>query len=95
MALWKVGCKPALVAEGARVLGVSGLHTSRTANAETWSIPERLQSIPTDKDPSFFNMVEYYFHKACVLAEPKLMNSLRRMRIDEEAKRKKVRFLDF
>ncbi|TRY68326.1 hypothetical protein TCAL_03805 [Tigriopus californicus] len=56
-----------------------------------WEIPERLREIPEAENPNFFNMVEYYFHKACLLAEPKLMDSLHRMRnVNEEDKRKKV-----
>ncbi len=40
----------------------------------TWTIPERLQQIPESEDPNFFNMVEYYFHKACILAEDNLVS---------------------
>jgi glutamate dehydrogenase (NAD(P)+) len=53
-------------------------------------MPERLRGIPEAENPSFFNMVEYFFHKACVTAEPKLMTLLRRMRINDEEKQKKV-----
>jgi len=35
-------------------------------------------------------MVEYYFHKACILGEPRFMDLMKRMRISEEEKRKKV-----
>merc|ERR1711863_223498 len=74
-----------------RMLGATAsLHTSSTKNHETWAIPERLQGIPTADDPSFFNMVEYYFHKACILGEPQFMNLMKRMRISEDEKRKKV-----
>ena len=38
----------------------------------------RLQHIPTAERPSFFNMVEYYFHRACVVAEPSLFDMLHR-----------------
>ena len=40
----------------------------------------RLQHIPTAERPSFFNMVEYYFHRACVVAEPSLFDMLHRYR---------------
>ena len=75
-----------------RMLGATAsLHTSSSKlDHATWSIPERLQGIPTADDPSFFNMVEYYFHKACILGEPQFMNLMKRMRISEEEKRKKV-----
>ena len=39
-----------------------------------WAIPERLAHIPDAEDPNFFNMVEYYYHKACVIAEDKLVS---------------------
>ena len=69
----------------------ANLHTSSVkCDLETWKIPERLQSIPTASDPSFFNMVEYYFHKACILGEPRFMDLMERMRISDEEKRKKV-----
>lgn len=56
-----------------------------------WQVPERLQGIPEAEDPNFFNMVEFYFHKACVLAEDNLMGTLHRLRgVDEIDKRKKV-----
>merc|ERR1719328_482906 len=44
----------------------------------------------TAKNPSYFNMVEYYFNKACVIGEDRFMEKLKRMRISEEEKRKKV-----
>jgi len=70
----------------------SSLHTSAQSNSATekWKIPERLLGIPNADDPQFFNMVEYYFHKACVLAEERLVGQLSKMRITEEDKRKKV-----
>ena len=45
-----------------------------------WEIPKRLEGIPDAENPNFFNMVEYYFHKACVLAEDQLLASLHRWR---------------
>merc|ERR1712018_54119 len=68
----------------------ASLHTSSRRDNETWAIPERLQGIPTADDPSFFNMVEYYFHKACILGEPQFMELMKTMRISDEEKRKKV-----
>ena len=63
-----------------RILGGS-LHTTSKNNSDTWEIPERLHGIPTADHPSFFNMVEYYFHKACIVAEPSLMDMLHRLDI--------------
>ena len=54
-------------------LSARGLHTCQQLNAETWKIPERLADIPNAENPPFFNMVEYYFHRACVVAEERLM----------------------
>ena len=52
---------------------VAGLHTSQQLNSARWKIPERLADIPEAENPQFFNMVEYYFHRACVVAEERLM----------------------
>jgi len=75
-------------------VATQGLHTTSSQNNPTgldkWKIPERLVDIPTADDPQFFNMVEYYFHKACVLAEERLIGQLSKMRISEEDKRHKV-----
>lgn len=39
-------------------------------------VPERLRHIPDADDPNFFEMVEYFYHRACQLAEPKLVEDL-------------------
>ncbi|ODM91626.1 Glutamate dehydrogenase, mitochondrial [Orchesella cincta] len=39
-------------------------------------IPERLSHIPDADDPNFFQMVEYFYHRACMLAEPRLVEDL-------------------
>ena len=54
---------------------VAGLHTSQQLNSDSmrWKIPERLADIPDAENPLYFNMVEYYFHRACVVAEERLM----------------------
>jgi len=55
------------------------------------SIPERLQGIPEAQDPGFFEMVEYFFHKSCVLAEDKLIDvDMKNMRASREEKQKKA-----
>ena len=43
----------------------------RAASGYGHQIPERLQHIPTADDPLFFDMVEYFFHRACMVAENK------------------------
>ena len=50
--------------------------SSQTLNDIRWTIPERLAHVPEAEDPNFFNMVEYFYHKACVLAEDKLVSDL-------------------
>ena len=52
---------------------IAGLHTCQQLNSARWKIPERLEDIPEAENPLFFNMVEYYFHRACVVAEERLM----------------------
>lgn len=39
-------------------------------------IPDRLKDMPTNPNPKFFDMVEYFFHKACVVVEDKLVEDL-------------------
>merc|ERR1719213_937876 len=48
-------------------------------------MPERLQHIPDAADPGFFEMVEYFFHKACILAE-----DMKMVRASREEKVKKA-----
>ena len=52
------------------------LSQNNPTGLDKWKIPERLVDIPTADDPQFFNMVEYYFHKACVLAEERLIGQV-------------------
>merc|ERR1719402_567194 len=67
----------------------AGLHTS-TSKLGSWEIPERLRGIPTADNPGFFEMVEYYFHKACVVVEDSLIDdNMKSMRISREQKIKK------
>merc|ERR550519_46518 len=65
-----------LLEQAGRTLAVqqpADLHTS-TPNAGSLTIPERLVPIPEAEDPGFFEMVEYFFHKACVLSEDTLID---------------------
>ncbi|CAH0553192.1 unnamed protein product [Brassicogethes aeneus] len=43
-------------------------------------IPERLKDMATNPNPRFFDMVEYFFHKACVLVEDKLVEDLAKVK---------------
>lgn len=40
-------------------------------------IPDRLKDIPTHPNPKFFDMVEYFFHRACMIVEDKLVEDLK------------------
>lgn len=51
-------------------------------------IPDRLADVPTAKDPRFSNMVEYFFHRGCQIAEPKLVASVKGG--SEEERKKKA-----
>ena len=56
-----------------------------------WTIPDRLKDVPEAKNPSFFNMVEYYFHKACTISEDSLYEYYHKSkRMTDEDKRKKI-----
>merc|ERR1711971_421406 len=66
------------------------LHTS-TAALGSLQIPDRLQHVVDAQDPGFFESVEYFFHKACVKAEDKLIDvDMKNMRASREEKQKKA-----
>ena len=69
----------------------AGLHSSLAVQG-TWTIPDRLQHVPTALDPGFFEMVEYFFHKACVVVEDTLIDEhMKNQRIPMEDKVMKCR----
>jgi len=66
------------------------LHTSSPVQG-VLTMPERLEHIPEAADPGFFEMVEYFFHKACILAEDKLIDEdMKMVRSTREEKVKKA-----
>eukprot|EP00088_Acartia_fossae_P007404 TRINITY_DN1347_c0_g1_i10.p1 TRINITY_DN1347_c0_g1~~TRINITY_DN1347_c0_g1_i10.p1 ORF type:complete len:556 (-),score=215.18 TRINITY_DN1347_c0_g1_i10:658-2325(-) len=66
------------------------LHTSAPV-AGTLTIPDRLTHIPEAEDPGFFEMVEYFFHKSCVLIEDRLVDvNMKNVRASREDKMKKA-----
>merc|ERR1719389_94056 len=66
------------------------LHTS-SACSGSLQIPDRLKDIPTAADPGFFEMVEYFFHKATILAEDNLIDEeMKTVRATREEKLKKA-----
>ncbi|XP_014212995.1 glutamate dehydrogenase, mitochondrial isoform X2 [Copidosoma floridanum] len=55
-------------------------------------IPEKLQEVPTSANPRFFDMVEYFFHRACQIVEDKLVEDVgKRSRMTLEDRKKKVK----
>ncbi|XP_031338059.1 glutamate dehydrogenase, mitochondrial [Photinus pyralis] len=65
----------------------------QTRNYADHKIPDRLKDIPTHPNPKFFDMVEYFFHKACMIVEDKLVEDLAHQkgsRMDLAARRAKV-----
>jgi len=72
-----------------KVLG-SSIHMSTPAQGSL-TIPERLLHVPDAEDPGFFESVEYFFHKACVMAEDNLIDeNMKMVRAPREEKVKKA-----
>jgi len=66
------------------------LHTSNPVQG-VLTMPDRLVHIPEAADPGFFEMVEYFFHKATILAEDKLIDEdMKGVRSTREEKVKKA-----
>jgi len=72
------------------VAAIQQLSSSSPVNGSL-QIPDRLKDIPTAADPGFFEMVEYFFHKATVLAEDNLIEEeMKSVRATKEEKTKKA-----
>lgn len=69
----------------AGAVGVNKYSTGR------YEIPDKFKDMPNAENPRFFDMVEYFFHKACQTAEEQLIETLKGSKISVEDKRKKVR----
>jgi len=57
-------------------------------------IPDRLKDMPEHANPKFFDMVEYFFHRACMIVEDKLVEDLghqKGSRMDLQARKAKVK----
>lgn len=55
-------------------------------------IPKELEDMEERDDPKFFAMVQYYFHKACILAEEKLIeDSIKKKGVKPDPQRAKYR----
>jgi len=65
-------------------------HTTKDCKGSL-QMPDRLVHIPDAEDPGFFEMVEYFFHKACILAEDKLIDDdMKTVRASRQDKVKKA-----
>jgi len=63
-------------------------HLSTTASLRQHQIPEHLEYVPNSEDPSFFHMVEYFYHKGWQVVEDKLVEEFKgRLTIEEKRKR--------
>lgn len=61
---------------------------------ETHQIPEHVQYVEDSPDPSFFHMVEYFYHRGWQVVEDKLVEEWKG-KLAEEEKRRRVRgYLD-
>lgn len=67
--------------------------SSQAARAYSdYQIPDRLRDVPTAADPKFFDMVEYFFHRACQISEDRLVeHEMKNSRESLEDKKKKVK----
>lgn len=83
--------KEGLVSRVAPTLSLSFQRYSSSTLGD-YKIPDHLLNMDSQKDPNFFEMVEYFFHRACCIVEDHLVEELK-ARISVEAKRKKVRGL--
>jgi len=53
-------------------------------------IPDKLKDVPSAENPRFFDMVEYFFHRACQIAEDKFVEEMK-TKMTENEKRLKVK----
>ncbi|KAJ0178007.1 hypothetical protein K1T71_006880 [Dendrolimus kikuchii] len=57
-------------------------------SVRNYEIPDRLKSVATDADPSFFMMVDYFYHNAVKVCEPSLTEYLKKHTHMSDKKRK-------
>ncbi|KOB65609.1 Glutamate dehydrogenase, partial [Operophtera brumata] len=56
-----------------------------------YEIPEHLKTIATDSDPSFYRMVDYFYHSAVQVAEPSLIEHLKKhMHLSDKKRMQRV-----
>lgn len=90
IALKQAPCNDVLRGMLARVLPAAVQASSR--GYADHKIPDRLADVPTAPNPKFFDMVEYFFHRACQIVEEKLVEDVgKRSRLSVEERKKKVK----
>lgn len=72
-------------------VSVAGVLKTRSYSTGRYEIPDKFKDMPNAENPRFFDMVEYFFHKACQTAEDQLVEQLKVSKISLEDKRKKVK----
>ena len=72
-----------------RAIRLASRHFSTTNQLQQHQIPEHLEYVPSSEDPSFFHMVEYFYHRGWQVVEDKLVEEFRG-RMSAEEKRKRV-----
>jgi len=92
MKLVRVGQRSSALLEqtSKSLMSQAELSTSRAVQG-VLTMPDRLVHIPEAQDPGFFEMVEYFFHKACILSEDSLIDeNMKSVRTSREEKVKKA-----
>ena len=72
-----------------QLVGLNG-HRFYSSLTGSHNIPENLLYVEDSSDPSFFHMVEYFYHKGWQVVEDKLVEEFKG-KLTPEEKRKKVR----
>jgi glutamate dehydrogenase (NAD(P)+) len=68
----------------------ASLSTATYTGPVSHEIPQHLQYVPDAPDPSFFHMVEYFYHRGWQVVEDKLVEE-NRSKISDSEKRERVR----
>lgn len=86
----KSSCQQNGANASSRAIGIAAArYLSTTPQLMQHQIPEHLEYVPASEDPSFFHMVEYFYHKGWQVVEDKLVEEFKG-RMTAEEKRKRV-----
>lgn len=69
----------------------TAVHLRNSRSYSDHQIPDRLKDVPSAANPRFFDMVEYFFHRACQIAEDKLVEDMKVHKMSVEDRKKKVK----